>query len=97
MRFYAMLKIGIFCVFFSVLKIQTERGGNLENVEKNLVPITQKCLLTVLEASQYSNIGVRRIHELLREPTCDFVIRVGSKKLVKREAFENYLKESYAI
>lgn len=64
---------------------------------ENIIPIPDKCLLTVEEASLYSNIGVRHIHELLREPTCNFVIRVGSKKLVKREAFETYLKNSYAI
>ena len=68
----------------------------LEN-NKTSIDIKDKCVLTVEEASAYSSIGVRRLQELLRDPSCKFVLRNGSKKLVKRKAFEEYLDKSYAI
>ena len=58
-------------------------------VEK--VPIWQKATLTIKEAAEYSNIGINRIDELLKMPTCDFVLYVGKKKLVKRKEFERFL------
>lgn len=57
-------------------------------VEK--VPIWQKATLTIKEAAEYSNIGINRIDELLKMPTCDFVLYVGKKKLVKRKEFERF-------
>jgi len=67
--------------------------------EKNniSIEIKDKWILTVEEASAYSSIGVRRLQELLRDPSCKFVLRNGSKKLVKRKEFEEYLDKSYAI
>ena len=49
------------------------------------VPIPQKVTLSVPE---YSNIGITKIHSLLRQPNCPFALYVGTKKLVKRKAFE---------
>lgn len=42
-------------------------------------------------ASEYSNIGINRIEELLKMPDCRFVLYVGKKKLVKRREFEHFL------
>lgn len=61
------------------------------------VPIWEKMLLTVDEAALYTNIGQNRIAELLRKPSCPFVIYVGRKRLVKRTAFEKYLEENVEI
>lgn len=61
------------------------------------IPINEKVTLTVEEASAYSNIGVNKLHELLREPSCTFVLYVGSKKLVKRKEFERYIQSIYKI
>ena len=48
--------------------------------------------ISVEEAAAYSGIGIKKIRELINEPDCDFVIKVGSKKLlVKREKFEKYI------
>lgn len=64
-------------------------------VEK--VPIWQKATLTIKEAAEYSNIGINRIDELLKMPTCDFVLYVGKKKLVKRKEFEGFLSTTHII
>ena len=64
-------------------------------VEK--VPIWQKATLTIKEAAEYSNIGINRIDELLKMPTCDFVLYVGKKKLVKRKEIERFLSTTHII
>jgi excisionase family DNA binding protein len=61
------------------------------------VPIWKKTTLTVKEAAAYSNIGINRIEEMLRDPRCQFVLYVGNKKLVKREMFEEYLKNTLEL
>ena len=61
------------------------------------IPIPQKAALTVKEAAEYSNIGINKISSLLRTPNCPFVLYVGSKKLVKRKEFENFLDKQLII
>ena len=55
------------------------------------VPIHQKMTLTIKEAAEYSNIGINKIDQMLRAPNCPFVLYVGTKKLVKRKEFEQFL------
>ena len=61
------------------------------------VPIQDKLLLTIKEAAEYSNIGLNKIDALLKRPNCPFVLFVGSRKLVKRKEFEDYLREKLMI
>lgn len=61
------------------------------------VPIDRKMLLTIREAAQYSNIGINKIDAMLKQPNCPFVLYVGTKKLVKRAAFEAYIDGKVAI
>lgn len=61
------------------------------------VPIYRKMTLTIREAAEYSNIGINKIDSLLRLPNCPFVLYVGTKKLVKRTAFEEYIQGKLAI
>lgn len=65
--------------------------------EKETVPIPQKIALTIREASEYSNIGINKIDELLRTPNCTFVLYVGTKRLVKRKEFEDFIHKSLVI
>ena len=57
------------------------------------VPIHLKMNLTIKEAAEYSNIGINKIDSMLRSPNCPFVLYVGTKKLVKRKAFEQYISD----
>ena len=61
--------------------------------KESTIPIWKKLNLTIKEACEYSNIGETTIRNLLNMPACPFVIYVGNKKLVKREAFENWLTD----
>ena len=61
------------------------------------VPINQKIALTIKEAAQYSNIGINKIDQMLRTPNCPFVLFVGTKKLVKRKEFEEFIRSQIEI
>lgn len=65
------------------------------DIEK--VPINNKLTLTIKEAAEYSNIGINKIDSLLRSPNCSFVLFVGTKKLVKRREFEEYISKKLII
>lgn len=68
----------------------------MNNSEEKL-PIDRKLVLSIREAAAYSNIGINKIDSLLRTPNCPFVLFVGSKKLVKRREFEEYISKKFAI
>ena len=61
------------------------------------LPIDRKMLLSIREAAEYSNIGINKIDEMLKQPNCPFVLYVGTKKLVKRKAFEEFIESRVAI
>ena len=69
-------------------------GGELME-EK--VPIHLKMNLTIREAAEYSNIGINKIDSMLRLPNCPFVLYVGTKKLVKRKEFEQFISGKLLI
>ena len=62
-----------------------------------IVPIHLKMNLTIKEAAEYSNIGINRIDRMLRSPNCPFVLFVGTKKLIKRKEFEEFISEKLII
>lgn len=61
------------------------------------VPIENKLLLTIREAAEYSNIGINRISWMLRQPNCPFALFVGTRKLVKRKEFEDYIRTALVV
>ena len=61
------------------------------------LPIDRKMLLSIRAAAEYSNIGINKIDEMLKQPSCPFVLYVGTKKLVKRKAFEEFIEGRVAI
>ena len=71
--------------------------GLFSNAEQITVPIHLKTTLSIREAAAYSNIGINKIDSLLRMPNCPFVLYVGSKKLVKRQPFEEFIKKTLVI
>lgn len=61
------------------------------------IPLNLKLTMTVNEAAEYSNIGINRIDRMLRSPNCPFVLYVGTKKLVKRKEFEQFISNKLTI
>ncbi len=76
---------------WSVIYIENTVTERLE------IPFWLKLNLTKQEAAAYSNIGINRIEEMLKNPKCPFVLYVGTKKLVKRKEFEQYIAKSLEI
>ena len=68
-----------------------------QNQQVTSLPIDRKMLLSIREAAEYSNIGINKIDELLTQPNCPYVLYVGTKKLVKRKAFEEFIEGRVAI
>ncbi len=68
----------------------------MSNVIKE-VPIWEKQNLTVEEAATYSNIGINKIRELSDDSNCSFVLWVGSKRLIKRKKFDEYIERQFSI
>lgn len=53
--------------------------------------------MTIREASEYSNIGINKTDSMLKKPECPFVLFVGTKKLVKRREFEQFISDKLMI
>ena len=66
-------------------------------VEIEKVPIHLKMTLSIREAAEYSNIGINKIDRMLRSPNCPFILFVGTKKLVKRKEFEQFISSKLII
>lgn len=66
-------------------------------MEYEKIPIHLKMTLTIKEAAEYSNIDINKIEKMLREPNCPFVLYVGTKKLVKRKEFEEFISKKLII
>lgn len=67
-----------------------------DSMNKN-VPIADKALLTLEEAAIYFNIGMNKIRELTADDHCPYVLWNGSKRLIKRETFKEFLYNQFSI
>ncbi len=64
------------------------------------IPVWEKFALTIEEASQYFGVGEKKIRSLAKENAdsdYNFSISNGSKILINRTKFENFLNHSSAI
>lgn len=68
-----------------------------QNTRKIDIPIWEKTNLTLDEAAALSNIGTNKIRSLSDNENCSFVLWVGSKRLIKRKLFEEYLMQAYSV
>jgi excisionase family DNA binding protein len=64
---------------------------------ENVVPVWQKQNLTIQEATYYSNIGTTKLRQLIRDPMCPFVLKVGNKYLIKRKQFDEFIARQIEI
>ncbi|MEE1024679.1 MAG: excisionase [Acutalibacteraceae bacterium] len=64
---------------------------------KKEVPVWEKSNLTLEEAAAYSGIGVHKLRELSDKEDCEFVLWVGTKRLLKRRKLDEYIERAYSI
>lgn len=69
-------------------------------MRENSIPLSQKFLLTVKEASMYFNIGENKLYRIATEymdSEYKFVIQNGSRTMINRKKFEDFLNNTSSI
>lgn len=61
------------------------------------VSLNQKYMLTVKEAADYFNIGVKKMRRLAEEHTDSFAVFSGNRYLIIRTKFEEFLFQTSTI
>lgn len=58
---------------------------------KTAIPISEKYMLTIKEASEYFNIGIKNMRRMAEENTGAYAIFLGNRYLIVRRKFEEYM------
>lgn len=64
---------------------------------KSEIHIGEKYMLTIKEASQYFNLGVKKLRRLAENNVGGFAIYSGNRYLIIRVKLEEFIMESSAI
>lgn len=64
---------------------------------KTIVPVGEKYMLTMKEAAEYFNIGVKKMRRLAEDNLGRFAVYNGNRYLIIRTKFEKFLEESSAV
>ena len=73
-----------------------ERINSMEN-ENVTMPVSEKYMLTIREASVYFNIGVKKMRRLAEDNTGRFAVFSGNRYLIIRTKFEKFVEECSAL
>ena len=68
-----------------------------EKKRKFDIPIWRKANLSIEEAAAYSGIGMAKLYEMIESEDCPFVLWIGSRRMIKRKAFDEYIERQYSI
>ena len=67
-------------------------------MSKSEVRICEKYALTVTEASAYFGIGEKKLRSMIEDYSqMGLFLQNGAKHMIKRQKFEAFLNEAYAI
>lgn len=66
-------------------------------MENQKIPISEKYILTIQEASLYFNIGSKKIRRLAEDNIGVFALYNGNRCMIIREKFEEYLLHTTSI
>ena len=61
------------------------------------VPIWEKSNLTLEEAAAYFGIGINKLRTLTDNEHRQFVLWVGSKRLIKRRKLDEYTEKMFSL
>ena len=65
--------------------------------KRELVPVWERPLLTLEEAAAYTGIGVCKLRNMTNNPTCDYVVWVGGRRMIKRKKIDEFLDQAYSV
>lgn len=60
-------------------------------MKRTQIPIHQKYMLSINEAAEYFNIGIKKLRCLATDNMGRFAILMGNRILIIRERFEEYI------
>ena len=72
-------------------------GITVEETNEPVIPVGDKYMLTIKEASNYFSIGEKKLRRLAEEHTGDFAVINGNRYLIIRTKFEQFLLETSTI
>lgn len=62
--------------------------------DRTVIPLWNRYTLTIQQASEYFNIGEKKMRQIVQEnPTADYILSNGTKTLIKRMRFEHFIDE----
>lgn len=64
---------------------------------KMAVPVQEKYMLTIKEASEYFSIGVKKMRRLAEDNLGRFAVYSGNRYLIIRTKFEKFVEESSEV
>ena len=62
-----------------------------------MVPLNQKCLLSLDEAVAYTGLGRHTLIDLAERDDLGLVVWTGRKRLYKRKRMEEYIDNIYSV
>ena len=65
--------------------------------KRELVPVWERPLLTLEEAAAYTGIGVCKLRNMTNNPTCDYVVWIGGRRMIKRKKIDEFLDQAYSV
>ena len=77
--------------------MQEESQKTKYYVDGTVCPIWEKKLLSIDEAAKYFGIGTNKLREMTAGEDCDYVVWNGSKRLIKRERFGEFLDTQFSV
>ena len=96
----AMIEVGIIS-FMTNAPRSKERGAGMSkrvrNKDKYDIPMWHRPTISIAEASAYSGIGTGKLYEMTDTEDCPFVLWVGTRRVIKRKPFVEYLERQYSI
>lgn len=75
----------------SIAVISVMLKEDMEVLEMNNIPVGERYTLTIKEAAQYFNIGIKKMRRLAEENLGVFAVLSGNRYLIIRTKFEEYL------
>lgn len=55
------------------------------------IPVSEKYMLSIKEASEYFNIGIKNMRRMAEENTGSYAVFMGNRYLIVRTKFEDYM------
>ena len=74
--------------------MENEHISKYKNVE---IPVWEKSLLTLNEASAYTGLGINRLRRIANSNQNELVVWVGSKRMFKRRKLDEYLEKAISL